>query len=351
MEVQKCNKFCGSSLAGASQCSVACPSGEDSECPFGEQCRDVQNCNKFCGSSLAAASECSLGCPSGLDSDCPFGQQCSDVEKCNMYCGSTISAASTCGISCPSGSDTDCPSGDTCHFVENCNIFCGDSLGSAASCSLSCPAGTDDECPGSEQCYAVDQCSDPEGEGKLFFCGDTNDPNSCRAPGQLCADQPSGGCGAGEYCFYDPPCNDDIPSNGNYFCGENLPFASYCTQACPSGLNGECPYGQQCFSVDTCQDQTMSPIESPVARPRNSVKAFYTFCLEHGLLTPTYKLERKSSESITKTMINKFIDSEQDVEARWKIVETHLTVKSVETTWLEQTPEYLDCKYCMIMLF
>jgi hypothetical protein len=103
--------------------------------------------------------------------------------------------------------------------------------------------------------------------------------------------------------------------------------------------------------VDTCQDQTMSPIESPVARPRNSVKAFYTFCLEHGLLTPTYKLERKSSESITKTMINKFIDSEQDVEARWKIVETHLTVKSVETTWLEQTPEYLDCKYCMIMLF
>jgi len=43
-------------------------------------------------------------------------------------------------------------------------------------------------------------------------------------------------------------------------------------------------------------------------------------------------------------MINKFLDSNQDTDPKWNIDETHLTVKSVETTWLEQTPEYLDCK-------
>jgi len=344
-EIQSCNKFCGSSLAGASQCSQACPSGQDSECLLGEQCRDVSNCNKFCGSNLAAASECSMSCSSGLDSDCPFGQQCLDVQECNMYCGSSISAASTCGISCPSGSDSECPAGENCLFVENCNKFCGDSLGAAASCSLSCPSASDQECPGGEQCYAVDQCLDPEGEGKLFFCDGTDAPDLCRAPGKFCADQPSGGCGAGEFCFYDPPCNDNVSSDGNYFCGENLSFANYCTQACPSGLNGECPYGQQCYNVDTCQEETMSPTASPTAKPRLSVMVSYTFCLEHGLLTPTYKLERKTSQSISKTLVSKFLDNEQQIDAKWQIDETHFTVKSVETTWLEQIPEHLDCKY------
>jgi len=97
--------------------------------------------------------------------------------------------------------------------------------------------------------------------------------------------------------------------------------------------------------VDTCQEETMSPTASPTAKPRLSVMVSYTFCLEHGLLTPTYKLERKTSQSISKTLVSKFLDNEQQIDAKWQIDETHFTVKSVETTWLEQIPEHLDCKY------
>jgi hypothetical protein len=114
-------------------------------------------------------------------------------------------------------------------------------------------------------------------------------------------------------------------------------------------LNGECPYGQRCYNVDTCSEETMSPTASPTAKPRLSVMVSYTFCLEHGLLTPPYKLERNTSQSISKTLISKFLDNTQQIDAKWQIDETHLTVRSVETTWLEMTPEFLDCKYSIIL--
>jgi len=89
---------------------------------------------------------------------------------------------------------------------------------------------------------------------------------------------------------------------------------------------------------------TSTPTSAPSSKPRLSVRIIYTFCLEHGILTPYWKLERKTSDSITQTLIKKFLDDAFEIEPRWNIDETHFKIKSVETVWLEDSPEYLDCK-------
>jgi hypothetical protein len=160
---------------------------------------------------------------------------------------------------------------------------------------------------------------------------------------KYCATTESEGCGSGEYCFYEPPCNDNQSDGGSYFCGDNPTFANYCTQACPSGLNGECPYGQQCYNVDTCQELTMSPTSSPTRIPRQSRVISYTFCLSHGILTPTYKLVRKTSESVDKLMMKKFVDEVQDIDPKWELDETKFEVSNVDTIWTDTVPQGFQC--------
>lgn len=152
---------------------------------------------------MAGAAECSIPCPSGFDSQCPVGMECmGPIEKCNMFCGPTLTAAASCSKACITGRDSECDVGESCLEIPACSKYCGPSLSSAASCSLSCVSGLDKDCPVNEKCFAVDTCTDPEGEGRVFYCADANDPNLCRAAGKFCGDDASGGCGSGEYCFY-----------------------------------------------------------------------------------------------------------------------------------------------------
>eukprot|EP00554_Chaetoceros_debilis_P014309 CAMPEP_0194124942 /NCGR_PEP_ID=MMETSP0150-20130528/59201_1 /TAXON_ID=122233 /ORGANISM="Chaetoceros debilis, Strain MM31A-1" /LENGTH=2931 /DNA_ID=CAMNT_0038818727 /DNA_START=94 /DNA_END=8886 /DNA_ORIENTATION=- len=338
---------CGANLAFASQCSTTCPSGLDSECTDGEQCFSVQNCDMYCSSDLAGASECSFSCPSGIDSECPIGQNCYGVQNCNKFCGSSLSTAAQCSLSCPSGLDSECPAGEQCFGVEVCNKFCGESPFDAAGCEESCTSGLDSECSSTKKCYAVDTCkddqyyADPNGDGKSFFCESSDNPDLCRAPGYLCANEPGGGCGSGQYCFYEPPCNDNEVI-GNYFCGSSLPIATECTQPCPSGLNSECPYGQQCYNVNTCKEEQGQPTPSPTARPRLSVEVVFTFCLEHGILTPVYKLLRNTDKAINSLLTDKFLDDVVEIDKRWSVDEKHLEVESVNTAWLQDSPN-LEC--------
>lgn len=141
----------------------------------------------------------------------------------------------------------------------------------------------------------------------------------------------------------DPPCSES-PSGDSYYCGQNLFSATFCKQPCPSGLNGECPYGEQCYNVDTCADETESPTSAPSAKARLSVRMVYTFCMEHGILTPYWKIERRTSESITKTLMSKFLDDTREIEPRWEVDETHFLMQSVETVKLPDSDQGLDCK-------
>ena len=139
--------YCGTSWYDAnSSCSVECPNGTDSECPFGQYCfADCTNCCpseqgnggkglNYCGTSWSNAnSMCGTTCPGGKDDECPAGQSCfADCYHCPQscqgnynYCGSSwFNANSVCGDSCINGSDDECPSGQSC-FADcyDCSVL------------------------------------------------------------------------------------------------------------------------------------------------------------------------------------------------------------------------------------
>ncbi len=66
--------------------------------------------------------------------------------------------------------------------------------------------------------------------------------------------------------------------------------------------------------------------------------------MEHGILTPYWKIERRTSESITKTLMSKFLDDTREIEPRWEVDETHFLMQSVETVKLPDSDQGLDCK-------
>jgi hypothetical protein len=133
-------KYCGSTFAAATQCSQACPNGVDSDCPNGETCFGEVTCSpsgggggdgggnseNFCGTTWTAATQCSQACPNGEDSECPNGEMCFSEVTCSSiggnYCGSTFTAATQCSQTCPNGVDGDCPNGETCFGEVTCSI-------------------------------------------------------------------------------------------------------------------------------------------------------------------------------------------------------------------------------------
>jgi len=195
--------YCGESFEDASSnCVHACPGRSSNECPDGLGCFAYTTCEAtnedgthevhpgdvpmkdyFCGTTKEeASSECSIACQSGEDSECPNGQQCFEGTGCGLResfsCGATwMDAAEMCTQSCSSGSSEDCPGNQLCFAHTGCQenlFFCGDTF-EGADCNTPCPSRSSGECPGSQSCFAfVSQCATGENSQAEYSYGIAN---------------------------------------------------------------------------------------------------------------------------------------------------------------------------------
>ncbi len=97
--------------------------------------------------------------------------------------------------------------------------YCGRSWSDAnAKCGTACPSGVNSECPAGEQCFGGTSC------------GGNPAPT---APG---------------------PAPGPAPTGTTNYCGRSWSDANTkCGTACPSGVNNECPSGEQCFGgITSC---------------------------------------------------------------------------------------------------
>lgn len=145
--VKTASFYCGSTFEEASKCEVPCPdNNSDESCPSGQGCFAYTTCeatapvksetiaetvaaiqsDSFCGESKDhAAMTCSVACPSGEDSDCPDNLKCFDGTGCSIrdsfWCGKNwLEAAEKCTQPCSSGSSDDCGPGESCFSGTRC---------------------------------------------------------------------------------------------------------------------------------------------------------------------------------------------------------------------------------------
>jgi len=145
--VKTASFYCGSTFEEASKCEVPCPdNNSDESCPSGQGCFAYTTCeatapvksetiaetvaaiqsDSFCGESEDhAAMTCSVACPSGEDSDCPDNLKCFDGTGCSIrdsfWCGKNwLEAAEKCTQPCSSGSSDDCGPGESCFSGTRC---------------------------------------------------------------------------------------------------------------------------------------------------------------------------------------------------------------------------------------
>lgn len=179
--------YCGTTFEDASaNCTLPCPSMSEDSCPQGQGCFQYTTCQAtieskasaadsykppsdyFCGESKELASmTCSIACPSGKDSECPGDLNCYDGTGCSIrdsfWCGpSWMDAAQKCTKPCSSGSSDECAKGESCYTQTGCQanmFFCGDSY-ETASCDKPCESRSSDECDEGQKCFAfVKDCA------------------------------------------------------------------------------------------------------------------------------------------------------------------------------------------------
>ena len=96
----------------------------------------VMPTTNYCGETWNDASSCLVACPGGNDAECPTNQKCfADVAACSgdedqlatqdttNYCGETWNDASFMCFArtqCPGGQDAECPSGEKCFGGIQC---------------------------------------------------------------------------------------------------------------------------------------------------------------------------------------------------------------------------------------
>jgi hypothetical protein len=330
--------FCGSTWSdAAATCGQQCPIGNDSECPSGKRCfTGVTTCGSptqapvvvptiippgspanYCGLTWSdAAATCGQRCPSALDSECPSGLSCfAEITGCGAptntppstptkplstptkppagtltsYCGLTWSdAAAKCNHTCPSGMDFECPSGTRCFGdITTCKStkvgvlgddgpsstsYCGVTwIDAATMCNSSCPGGMDSECPSGTYCYGdITPCKGNRGVGKdgsasTNYCGVTWEDAAAGCI-QACPGGIDGECPSGTYCFGDiTTCtrNGGVGGNGvssTNYCGVSWEdAAAACIHSCPGGFDSECPSGTYCFGdITSCNASNTS---------------------------------------------------------------------------------------------
>ena len=360
---QPISKYCGPTTATATACFPGSGCRDDFDCPSGSSCYNVM-CNqlnpKHCGPNLVVASSCSDGTECVTSSDCPYGQQCFDVQckdNENRFCGSSPSDASKCSSDSKCYSDGDCPSGQGCHNVNFCsesfpsspssptspqvevedygNKFCGLTSKAAEVCVPGAGCRNDSDCPDGLSCFEVDQCNQPSAK----HCGLSEFGATSCNDGTECVTTLD--CPKGQQCF-----EVDCKGSGNYFCG----YSSYSSSKCLAGSecvsDADCPGGQTCRFVNKCiTPPTLSPTLMPTSKPRTAISVKYLLCLEHGLLTSTFKLTKNTEKEIRRILTEKFEDKMVDIDDKWGVDESHLRVETVSSQYLKDAPGNFECKY------
>lgn len=279
--------YCGvnwNAVDGDCAGATACPSGESSDCPSGEECIAFTNCGGawefvsdpnivgggpdpeevkgtfFCGSSmqfLEMNCEGATPCPNG-PTDCAI-----ESEGCFAFtgCNERIDPGKFVGFLAPpdeTASDEPAPLA-----VNDKNYFCAETWKALDdSCvdgvpigAIPCPSGNILECPDGYGCFA-------------YACNNgLPSPNAAPSP-------------AGRPTFTDYSVEDVELVKSTFFCGvsvEEIDGDCENAIACPSG--DECPEGFGCFAFSQCGDvdidylvSTFGRTDSPTRAPTDPVE-------------------------------------------------------------------------------
>lgn len=222
--------YCGASFDDANNnCVMPCPSRSSLDCPGNQGCFAYTTCERteegphatdpsnmplndyFCGENKELASAtCSVACQSGEDSECPGNMMCFENTGCSardsFWCGNNwLEAAEQCSKPCSSGSSIECDGGQSCFAHTGCqtNLFyCGSTFEDASeTCSNPCEGRSSNECGPEEYCFAfVTDCADESSQGLSIA-----DPQSM-----------SMGIANTNFNFDNPPANNGDPEATNW---------------------------------------------------------------------------------------------------------------------------------------
>ena len=254
----------------------------------------------FCGETYEiAAANCWTAdpCPSGTCSN--TGEQCYGIsaERClspaptgaPTVAGTEPTTSPTSSLPTPATASPSTSSEDTVEVV-NTDLFCGmyyEDAMSSCSQATRCPSGVG--CPTGMSCFTGISCAallPPTTASPLTpppvpltqrYCGASlEDATSLCATKTSCHDGNTQVCPFGETCFdIEEPCGivesaSSVAANepslspiahvfdpdNRFYCGDSYEDAVMnCTNrlACPNGALDECPTGQTCYSIVTCE--------------------------------------------------------------------------------------------------
>ena len=253
----------------------------------------------FCGETYEVAeANCWTAdpCPSGTCSK--SGEQCYGISVERCLSPAPTDAATVAGTEPTTGPTSSLPtpvtassstSSEATVEVVNTDLFCGtyyDDAVSSCSEATSCPSGAG--CPTGMSCFTGIACAallPPSTASPLTpppvpliqrYCGASlEDATSLCATKIACHDGNTQVCPFGETCFdIEEPCGlvesassvaANVPSlspiahvfdqDNTFYCGDSYEDALMnCTgrMACPNGALDDCPFGQTCYEIVTC---------------------------------------------------------------------------------------------------
>ena len=190
--------------------------------------------------------------------------------------------------------------------------------------------------------------------GDNHFCGEKKTIAEKCKTGYECPSGFDSECKSNEFCFKVDTCQK-VSEIVNNFCGQSAREASQCIPAnkCPGGYDTECDDGFSCFKGIACQEISQNPTKvidrqptlTPSMKPRDITEVVYTFCQEHGRLTPIYILLRKNNKNIKTSLTNAFRSDVSVLHLQGaNIQQKHLRVDVVSSDWLETPPEHFECE-------
>jgi hypothetical protein len=269
--------YCGvnwNAVDGDCASATACPSGENSDCPPGQECIAFTNCGGawefvsdpdiegggpdpnevkstfFCGSSmqfLEMNCEGATPCPNG-PRDCGVAS-----EGCFAFtgCNKGVDPGKFVGFLQPSDETSDEPA----LAVNNKNYFCAETWAALdSSCvdgvpigAIPCPSGNILECPDGNGCFA-------------YAC---NNGVPVTAPSPI-----------GRPTFTDYSVEDVELVKSTFFCGTSVEeIDKDCENAIPCPSGDECPDGYGCFAFSQCGDVDIDYLVSTFGRTDRPTRA------------------------------------------------------------------------------
>lgn len=270
--------YCGvnwNSVDGNCASATACPNGQNSDCPLGQECIAFTNCGGawefvsdptiegggpnpnevkgtfFCGSSMQFLE---MNCEGATP--CPNGpRDCGDEsEGCFAFtgCNEGVDPSKFVGFLRPPDETSDEPA-----LVNKKNYFCAETWDALDnSCvdgvpigSTPCPSGNILDCPDGHGCFA-------------YACNNgVPSPNLAPSP-------------AGRPTFTDYSVEDVELVKSTFFCGVSVEeIDGDCDNAIPCPTGDECPDGFGCFAFSQCGDVDVDYLVSTFGRTDRPTRA------------------------------------------------------------------------------